>query len=510
MIFDYFKNIKKEINDVISLVNNSNVFNGNIVNTSIDKDVLSGLNMGYTSDGEMSTGYSEALDKLKDTYKEVTAEANALKMAQDGLSESTVKDLLVKKGYNDEQIRGAITSDAFKNAQSSSTASMNADTSATLTNIAVTKAWSVVKKAASIAGGIALSAAISIGISALVKLSDSLITTKKEMQEAADTAKQAINDIKSSFDSLKSSTDNIKDRYAELAQGIDQLSGKNLTLSNDEFNEFLNLSNQLSELFPSLTKNYDENGNAILNLSGNVNTIVSSLDSLIKKEQELANQKILDNMPDVYENFEDDIALLNLDVKKYQTLSNVIPESFSINNHGNTSFSLEDIAGNVVSGDLWDYLKEEIDTKLKENGFENAFSDIQFHTGSGYNLEIFGLENTEEYYEKLGQIYDEVRVDVIGKIQETNGSIQLEMSNFNKYVYTWLSTDNWNYSQLSTGLQTAVQGILFNSNWINDLPDYIDSGNWNQVSEYLENSSLDEFLKDLDDILLLHKKGFFH
>ena len=86
----------------------------------------------------------------------------------------------------------------------------------------------------------------------------------------------------SSFESLKTSTDGIKERYAELAQGVDQLTGKNVTLSDDEYKEFLNLSNQLAKLFPSLTKNYDDNGNAIVDLTGDVNSIVSSLDVLFK------------------------------------------------------------------------------------------------------------------------------------------------------------------------------------------------------------------------------------
>lgn len=41
-------------------------------------------------------------------------------------------------------------------------------------------------------------------------------------------------------------------RYAELAQGIDQLSGKNLSLNEDDYKEFLDLSNQLAEAFPTL------------------------------------------------------------------------------------------------------------------------------------------------------------------------------------------------------------------------------------------------------------------
>lgn len=404
--------------------------------------------------------------------------------------------------------------DAFNTAQEAVSSALKKDASATWTSVVATKALTAAKGALKMVGGVALATALSIGISALIKFGDSLVTTKKELEEAAEASKKNIDDIKDSFDTLKSSTDGIKDRYAELAQGIDQLSGKNLTLSNDEYEEFLNLSNQLAELFPSLTKNYDENGNAILDLSGNVNTIVSSLNELIKTEQDLANQKILEEMPSVYENFADDIDNLNTEVKKYQTLSNVLPKEFSINNHGNTSFSLEDMNGDVVSADLFNYIQEEINTRLKDNGFDDAFADIQLHGGRGYELEIFGLENTEEYYEKLGQIYDDIRVDLIGKIQETNGSIESEMTSFNKYVYTWLSTDNWNYSRLDEGLQTAVQQILFNSNWIDELPDYIDEGDWDQVSEHLEEKYLkeinkinnDEYKKKLSDLFTMDLK----
>ena len=340
LIFDYFKNIKKEINSITSMLNNKKVFNNNVVTSNIDKDTLSQLHMGY-SDGKMTSGYYSAIEKLASSYNEATAEANALRMATDGLSESTVKDILAKQNWSKAEIDAAVSTNTFKSAQLSSTAYINADTGATWANVAATKALSVAKKGLSIIGGIALSAALSIGISALVKFADNLITTKKELKEAAETARQTIDDIKESFDTLKESTDNIKERYAELAQGIDQLNGKNLSLSDDEYKEFLDLSNQLAELFPSLTKNYDENGNAILDLSGNVDTIVSSLNDLVKAEQELANQKILENMPDIYKNLNDDVESYNKKLKNYKTLSNVIPEEFFINNHGKTSFLLK-------------------------------------------------------------------------------------------------------------------------------------------------------------------------
>lgn len=69
-------------------------------------------------------------------------------------------------------------------------------------------------------------------------------------------------------------------KYAELAQEVKNLgkaSQSQGTLSNDEYSEFLEISNQLADLFPRLTVGYDDNGNAILNLNGSVKTITKSI-----------------------------------------------------------------------------------------------------------------------------------------------------------------------------------------------------------------------------------------
>jgi len=125
---------------------------------------------------------------------------------------------------------------------------------------------------------------ISMGVEKFISCIDDTIHQSERLQEAAAEAKSAINDIRSSFQQLSSSTNEIKGRYAELAQGVNQTTGKNISLDTEDYKEFLELNNKLSELFPSLTKNYDENGNAILNLSGNIDTIVGSLDRLIEDQ----------------------------------------------------------------------------------------------------------------------------------------------------------------------------------------------------------------------------------
>lgn len=470
------------------MLKNGSVFSSNIINSNIDKNVIAGLAMGRSADGQMTSGYADSIEKLATSYREASAEANALRMTQDGLTESTIKDILAKQNWSKAEIDAAISSNTFKAAQ-------EASTSATLKDIVATKAWSATKKAASIVGGMVFATSISIGIASLVKFADSIINAKKHMKEASDTAKQTINDLKDSFDTLKSSTDGIKQRYAELAQGVDQLTGKNLKLSDGEYEEFLDLSNQLAELFPSLTSNYDENGNAIVDLTGDVNYIISSLDTLIKKEQELANQKILDEMPDVYAELADNVSKYNRELKSYQLFKDSMPDDVEISNFGKTSFKLDEPY--YLGKDFEKEIKNKFKEKLKEYEIDGASVNINnIHDGVA-QFNISGLKNTEEYREKINKIYDEIKVDIVKKIQETNASVKTEMDDFNKYIYTWLSQDI-DYAGIDNeGLKTAIQQLLFNSNWINDLPDNIDASKWNKE---LENWLKTNYLNAINNI----------
>lgn len=78
-------------------------------------------------------------------------------------------------------------------------------------------------------------------------------------------------------------------KYAELAQHVNQLTNTNLDLKEGEYEEFLSLSNQIAEQFPGLIKGYDDNGNAVLNLNGNIENINATLDDYVKKAKEASD-----------------------------------------------------------------------------------------------------------------------------------------------------------------------------------------------------------------------------
>ena len=151
------------------------------------------------------------------------------------------------------------------------------------------KAGKVALQALSMVGNMLVMWAISKGIELTVKGIDHLIHAteyaEKAFKEAANSAKsfsQAIKDIQKNTVTMESDINSIIDRYAELSQGVNSFTNENKSLPTDEYEEFLNLNQKLTELFPSLTRNYDEKGNAILGLSGSADSVTDSIKALVQ------------------------------------------------------------------------------------------------------------------------------------------------------------------------------------------------------------------------------------
>lgn len=326
----------------------------------------------------------------------------------------------------------------------------------------------------------ALNAALTFGISAIitgvVSAFATWINSSKEITEAAEEAKDKIASINDDLNTNTETVDNAKQRYAELAQEVENLGKVNQSrgsLSTDEYEEFLDLSNQLAGVFPQLTKGYDDNGNAILDLSGNVNTIVDSLDDLLQKEKDLANQKIMDEFPNVYKGYVID---------------------------------LEDATSEVESAK-----KKFDDINSAYSNLDNGHSIQMGFLSTGYNKEgTMSIGQYENWLETLGLTYEETVVQggkVVSAVGDINDAftsqletarknlqyakqqLEGEKSSIDSYLNTWLQSE-FTYNQIDdSGLQTAVQDMIMNFDF-SSLPDNIDKNDWNAVSEYLRRNIL--------------------
>ena len=154
---------------------------------------------------------------------------------------------------------------------------------------------------------------ITTGFSVGASLIDNVINRDEKLIEKGEEARDSINNtfkefsnIKNTIDSLGSSfdesgeaitdtgqaIDNISDKYVELSRGVNKLNNENKSLSDSDYQTYLDLSNQLSTLFPELVTGYDAQGNAILNLGSNAQEAASSLRELYDMQLLSANASI--------------------------------------------------------------------------------------------------------------------------------------------------------------------------------------------------------------------------
>ena len=349
-----------------------------------------------------------------------------------------------------------------------------------------------------------LTMGISLIVSGLISAFVSWIHKSEEITEKAQEAADKINLINGSLKSNTETVENAKKRYAELAQKVENL-GKITqsqgTLNNEEYEEFLDLSNQLAGIFPSLTKNYDDNGNAILDLSGNVNTIIGSLDSLIQKEKELANQKIMEEFPDVFKGWNQNLSDAEQKVKSTKTEFDKINNAYQQLSKGSAVQAFEDYGNGVLKGFFLDENGEKIPIYYQE--YIQAAKDLGL-----------AIEETQLFLPNQfgGKDYKGIKVELTGDIdtaftsklekaredlQYAQQQLEGQTSSINQYLNTWLQGE-FSYIQIEdSGLQTAIQDLLFNFEWDNIQEDK--RGDWNYVSEYLRRNILFEINKVQDD-----------
>ena len=95
--------------------------------------------------------------------------------------------------------------------------------------------------------------------------------------------------------------DSVAKKYTELSKGVNSLNNENVSLSDENYQSFLDISNQLAEVFPSLVSSYDENGNAILNLGNNASDAAAKLRELFEAQKLITHADVAENIQTEYE-----------------------------------------------------------------------------------------------------------------------------------------------------------------------------------------------------------------
>lgn len=456
----------------------------------------------------------------------------AAALSTTALTEAQKLQLIAGRNLSTEELELALSTNA----------SSVANAGATTTTFSLANAFNKLKlsmrgvAAASISNPI--TAVITIALTAITVISQ----VKSHIEQAAEEAKQKVEEAASSIqqigDKFKQTSETmakIGERFAELAQGVDAFTGKNKSLTSDEYAEFLNLSNQLAEVFPTLTRHYDENGNAIVDLSGDVDTIVGSLQNLLDIQQQLAYRDIADKLPTLFEgtlqksndfkreisDIENRISTLTTNLDKLNSVEitlddngNVIYGSKGVSfDKDNEQYGTSILHINNNNVEEWEDATKKYEAMLdsisEKAGFTyksvGALDDISFDIAMNVNQDAMGWDvdyiidwtgmsdkEIKDVQQRIEDGFDKIKGQYNVEIENLQNEL-ISIKNKNKANWSgltqslvaWLQTDS-SYQALDDEMRIIVQKTLNGVDFSE-----ISFDNWDDVTDYITKYIID-------------------
>ena len=226
----------------------------------------------------------------------IVSKFTARKIAQEEAAKQSEIDIQCLRNYEAECQKGSVSTETFSNTMKG--ASIEAQKYATnikngtgssqtfATNQRTIQAsmseTSIVSKVAATGLSIFKAALNSLiffavieGIQLLIKGIDNLILTADEAEEKAEALR---GNMQSFFDEVQSgqqTISSVSDRFSELSEHVTK-TGENIDLTKDEYSEYLDICNQVKTIMPELVTGYTNEGNAIITLKDNVDSLTES------------------------------------------------------------------------------------------------------------------------------------------------------------------------------------------------------------------------------------------
>lgn len=349
---------------------------------------------------------------------------------------------------------------------------------ATLSEKAMAVATNLLNGALNAGIGIVAALAVSFAIKAI----DDFIHREERLAEAAKDARDKIAELNSELSSKESVVSKLSSRYAELAQEVDGLGTafqSQGTLSNDEYKEFLDISNQLADTFPTLKVGVTDSNDAILNLNGSVDNITSSLQNLLDVEKKLANQEILENADAILEESNKKIAKSKSDLQRNKESQLLVDNLLTALNG---SGEIKDFKNDAA----W----QDFVAKINKSNFGKRLDQLAIQLKPDNTLDLTGLDEKDRngLIEYLND-YSNQLIDEVDDLNSAKKSAEKEISDLlTTYVQT--DYDYLNSEKLNDNTRAVIRQIA--SNVTTEMfPDEVDPNVASQVTDWFNDNVID-------------------
>ena len=206
----------------------------------------------------------------------------------------------------------------------------------------------------SILGGLIANFAIDGLFNGIEWLLDNTVNKAKKAAEAVEAMNEKFAETQSTLSNSKQVVSEYGDLYSELSKGVNTKTNENIGLSTDEYSQYLDIVNQISQTFPELISGYDAQGNAILTCAGNLNILNEAYNAQaiekyneVLKESDSAFDDFANKRKDLEAGFFDNIGAFfdsaDLNMDGYKKLKEMMSSE--------TGESIDDIVDSLTWGE---------------------------------------------------------------------------------------------------------------------------------------------------------------
>lgn len=416
---------KKQIMVELGLVASGNQIQANLVKTALTQ---AGVNT------ETQNAILKELELINVTTNEI--------IANNTCTESALKRSMATHSLSKSQQEAVATTLAFSNASNSASVSTNLMMKSVGNSFKTlfSNLLSFIKSPL----GIVSAVAVVIG---------SLAFAYDKVAQSVENTREKVKELKSEFDGQVATANNnakrieeIIDKYDKLSDGVNQL-GENISLTNDEYAEYNSLTNEIADMFPTLVQGYTDEGNAIINLKGNIESL---RDAYIEARKEAYNLLIVtgedDKGKDIMKQWED-LNDTNWFLKAFDFGAQDVDKGIS---KVDAVKQLEAVM--KMTADEYRQIARSITTVEMDN-----LSDLEIAIGEGsYLNKAIGLKwnITDDEFAKARQQAKTL-------VQTYNAEIDTALSNIKDIATAYLMTND-DYDKLDGQAKNAVS-IFINS-----------------------------------------------
>lgn len=281
------------------------------------------------------------------------------------LSKSQLKAVISSKALTTEQRIAILTAQGMT----------TADAKATLSTMGLATAEGVATGATTTLSGVLkglwatlIANPLTIAVMSVTAVVSAFSLVKKHTEELKQKADEVTSTYKEQTEALKNTKeklDDLSERYEALSKGVDE-HNKNISLTNTEYDEYLNICNQIGDMIPSLIQGFDNQGNAILKCKGNVEELTKAYEDEIKA----ANSAIIVGGSNVFKAFKSERKDLMKDQNGYEKLDKLLHSS-----NLKDAISKYAAVGTPNMVDVADLLREK--AKIKQGASESGEEYIE-------------------------------------------------------------------------------------------------------------------------------------